>query len=119
MSLIEWLSGWEYIGNTINMDIKENTKFGIINPKIISLLKRKVNKNIYFQTRRWLRENKGHAPLGRTIRGVKILPTFTGVAYIKGRSFIYKGKETERFFDNMGHGGAMSGGMKIWRKLRK
>jgi hypothetical protein len=119
MSLIEWLTGWEYIGNTINLDRKEYSKFNILHPYIIKTLKKNVDRDISHQTKRWLRENKGHAPLGRTIRGIKNLPNFTGIGYAKGKTFLYKGKETNYYIDNQGHGGAISHGMKIWRKLRK
>lgn len=113
MGLIEWLTGWKYTGNTLtSKELK-------IPPNIIKILNKKINKNISYQTAKWLIKNKGHAPLGRTIRGVKNLPHFTRVGYVKGKTFLYKGKETNYYIDNQGHGGAISHGMKIWRKFIK
>lgn len=119
MGIIEWLTGWEYIGNTLTLDVRECSKWGFIHPYIIKKLKRNVKRDISRKTKRWLRENKDRAPLGRTIRGVKNLPNFTGIGYAKGKTFLYKGKETNRYIDNQGHGGAISHGMDIWRKLKR
>jgi len=116
MGLIEWLTGWKYVGNTLHSTL--NSEELKIHPNIIKILNNKVNKNIFYQSRKWFRENKGRAPLGRTIRGVKNLPNFTGVGYVKGKTFLYKGKETNYYIDNQGHGGGVSQGMDIWRKLR-
>lgn len=113
MGIIEWIKGWKYVGNTLN---REGLK---IHPNIIKILTKNINKDISKKTRRWLKENRGHAPLGRTIRGVKNLPNFTGVGYAKGKTFLYKGKQTHYYIDNHGHGGAVSQGIKIWKKLRE
>lgn len=90
-----------------------------VHKSILKKLQKNIHKDISKQTKIWLRKNKGRAPLGRTIRGVKNLPNFTGVGYAKGKTFIYKGKETHRYIDNQGHGGAVSYGMNVWRKLRE
>jgi len=112
MGLIEFFTNWKYVGKT------PNKKKLSIPPDIIKILKKKIDKNISYQTKKWLKQNKGHAPFGRTIRGVKNLPSFTGVGYAKGKTFLYKGKEIHYYIDNHGHGGAISHGMKIWKKLR-
>jgi len=65
------------------------------------------------------KENKRRASLGRTIRGIKNLPNFTGVGYAKDKTFLYKGKETYYYIDNHGHGEAVSHGIRIWRKPRE
>ena len=113
MGLIEWITGWKYVGNSL----KQNE--WNIHPNIIKILNKSINKDISKKTKRWLRENRRYAPLGRTIRGVKNLPTFTGVGYAKGKTFLYKGKETHYYIDNHGHGGAVSHGIRIWRNLRE
>lgn len=113
MGLIEWLTGWKYVGNSLKQDKLK------IHPNIIKILNKNINKDISKKTKKWLKENKGRAPLGRTIRGVKNLPNFTGIGYAKGKTFLYKGKENHHYIDNHGHGGAVSHGIKIWRKLRK
>ncbi len=126
MGILEWLSGWEYVGNTLKTTIKVDGKYyadprkliNRIHPYIIKTLDKGVEKNISHQAKRWLRKNKGHAPLGRTLRGVKNMPNFTGIGYATGKHFKYKGKETHYYIDNHGHGGAISHGMKIWRKRK-
>lgn len=90
-----------------------------IHPNILKILNKNISRDVSKKIKKWLRENKGRAPLGRTIRGVKNLPNFAGIGYAKGKTFLYKGKETHRYIDNHGHGGAVSNGIKIWRKLRE
>lgn len=126
MGLIEWITGWEYVGNTIKRNVEYDGKYYVdpnklinrIHPKIIPMLNKAVSNSYNKKLGKWCKKNRGHAPLGRTLRGLKVFPNFTVVGYVNGKTYRYKGKETYFYIDNHGHGGTVSNGMDIWRKRR-
>lgn len=101
MGIIEFLTGWNKVGESE------------VNKKILSLLKFKANKIME-------RKIKRTSPIGRTFRGAKIYPKIYGcTVYITGRTFKYKFIQSSYdWIDNHGHGGFVSKGSEIYRKLK-
>ncbi len=107
MGIIEFLTGWEYVGNTNQLYFPKKNKNKMIfriHPNIITLLKRKIDN---------VMRRKYKSRRGKNVSGC--------VVHIKGRTFIYRCKEpSHKYIDNQGHGGYISyGKTNIFRKLRR
>ncbi len=103
MGLLEFIFGWKLV----------NEKD--IHPNMI----RTIDKKLKLKREKQIKKMK-HFNLGRNSRGRRITPDYPSIViYVKGSTFRYKAKDSAgHYFDNQGHGGYMSSGRKIYRKIK-
>ena len=91
MGLVEWITGWEYIGSTLHQE-----KMKRVHPNIIKTLHKKA----------W-------SIIDQKCRGLSHGSTPEVIVYANGKTFRYKAKQTSGTFSETGGG---TQGMKVWRK---